>query len=140
MKRTPLRKKSKKTEKQKAKEKAWKYCSIYNRMKDADWRGYVSCVTCGATKHWKEMQAGHFIPGRTNGILFEDNGIHAQDYRCNIALGSNPRKYDAYMKKRYGQKEINRLDKLSETSVQYTTEDYLRIAEEYKDKINKLNK
>lgn len=128
----------KKTEYQKLKDKCWKLCSEYNRRKDADWRGYVACCTCGEVKHWKKLQGGHFIPGRTNGILFEDQGIHAQCYSCNMYKSGNPRKYDIYMRKRYGQRVINKLDKLSDTIVQFSIKDLKQKIEEYKNKIMSL--
>jgi len=132
------KKRKTRTERQKLKDKCWELCSLYNRMKDADWRGYVACVTCGVVKHYKQQQGGHFIPGRTNGILFEDQGIHAQCYSCNMMKGGNPRKYDAYMKKRYGQRVINKLDKLSESTVQLSEDDLRKKIEEYKIKIESL--
>lgn len=132
------KKRKQKSPKQKAKDRAWKYCSIYNRMKDADWRGNVKCCTCDTVKHWKELQAGHFEQGRGGSILFEDRNIHAQCYGCNCGKHSNPRKYDAYMRKRYGDKVVEELDALADTSVQYTLDDYLRIAKEYILKIDEL--
>jgi len=120
------------------KDKCWKLCSEYNRRKDADWRGNVPCCTCGVIKHWKEQQGGHFISGRNNAILFVDQGIHAQCYSCNCCKDGNPRKYDAYMKKRYGQRVINKLDKLSEETVKFTEEDLKNKIEEYKLKLSKL--
>ena len=37
-----------------------KVFSQYIRLKDADHAGYVSCFTCGVTKNWREVDAGHF--------------------------------------------------------------------------------
>ena len=53
--------------KPKAKTKSWyvkkldKVFSEYIRQKYADSFGMVSCFTCDARKHWKDMQNGHFI-------------------------------------------------------------------------------
>ena len=67
----------------KLKDDAWDLCSIYVRRTWADARGMVKCYTCPAVKHWKEMQAGHLVPGRSNGILFDLRGIRPQCFQCN---------------------------------------------------------
>ena len=54
----------------KLKKKLWTLFSKYIRLRDSDYRGICSCCTCGIKKHYKEMQAGHFLPGRRNSILF----------------------------------------------------------------------
>lgn len=39
------------------KSKLWKIISEYIRRKYADSEEIASCVTCGDSKHWKELQA-----------------------------------------------------------------------------------
>lgn len=41
------------------------------------------CITCGLKYPFKKLQAGHFIPGRTDAILFDAVQVNAQCYRCN---------------------------------------------------------
>ncbi|MEE9118755.1 MAG: recombination protein NinG, partial [Calditrichia bacterium] len=78
----------------------WKLFSLYIRKKYADDNGYVSCVTCGLTKHYTQMQAGHFIPrAQGNATYFEETNVHPQDYRCNINLGGNGPEYYAFMER-----------------------------------------
>lgn len=112
------------------KKKAWTLFSIHIRTKYADWRGYVACVTCGIVKHWKEMQAGHFIPGRHNSILFDERGVFPQCYRCNISLKGNPRAYDAFMRK-YHLKDIKILEKLDTINKQFTPKELMEIIQKY---------
>lgn len=104
----------------KLKKKLWKIFSEYIRLRSADWRGYATCVTCGVVKNYKELQAGHFIPGRHNAILFDPRNCHPQCYRCNIPLKSNPRKYDAYMRANYGADVIEELEKQNDEMKQFT--------------------
>jgi hypothetical protein len=115
----------------KRKDKVWKWFSIYIRLRDADWRGYVSCVTCGAVKYWKLGDAGHFIPGRHNSILFDERNVHFQCKRCNGPLKSNPRKYQAYMLKRYGQEVIDELDRLDAEMKQFERPELDRLYTHY---------
>ena len=114
------------------KKKAWNTFSIFIRQKYADWKGYAKCVTCGIVKHWKELQAGHFIPGRHNKILFDERGVHPQCYRCNVPLKGNPRAYDAFMRKTYGVKVIKDLERLDRQSKQFTIPELEGIIKKYK--------
>jgi transcription elongation factor Elf1 len=128
----------KKSPKQKAKEKAWKQFSKYIRRRNADKDGYANCVTCGAKKHWKELQAGHFLDGRNNSTLFEETNCHQQCFQCNIYGGHRgidvKAKYREYMEYKYGKEEIERLVILKPQSSKYTLEEYLDLAEHYADK------
>ena len=79
------------------------------------------------------MQAGHFIPGRHNSILFDQRGCHAQCYSCNCGwLKGNPRKYQAYMLKRYGQEVIDELDRLDAQQKSFTPAELEDLLTHYK--------
>ena len=115
----------------KAKKRAWSVFSLWIRQ-----RGCIgntnTCITCGRVKQIKELQASHFIPGRHNATLFDERGCWPACYTCNVVLGSNPIKYYKWMLKKYGQEMIDELERLSETTVKYTVEDYLEIESKYK--------
>ena len=68
----------------KLKKEAWDLLSKIVRITYANSRGYVTCYTCGAIKHWKEMQAGHAIPGRTESVLLDEEILRPQDSACNV--------------------------------------------------------
>lgn len=84
------------------------------------------------------MQAGHFIPGRKNAFLFDERGVHPQCYLCNGPLKGNPRKYQAFMLQKYGQKVIDELDALSNTTKQFTYDELIDLKNLYEDKIKAL--
>lgn len=71
------------------KKKAWKAFSEYIRRKDADAGGTERCYTCGKLAHWKELHAGHAIPGRHNAVLFDQDIVRPQCPVCNIWKGGN---------------------------------------------------
>ena len=116
----------------KAKKKAWDAFSIYIRTRFADSNGYASCVTCGARKHYKELQAGHFIGGRHNSILFDESNCHVQCAGCNVFGRGMFSRYYEYMLKMYGQEVINELMEKDREIVKYKVADYLAIEEKYK--------
>lgn len=131
-------KKAKKLSVNKLKKTAWDLFSKIVRLSAADHAGYASCVTCGVVKLWKELQAGHFIPGRHNAILFERRGCHPQCYQCNIPLKSNPRAYDAFMRKKYGEKVIKELEELDKTTKQFTIPELQEMIQSYQSKLKTL--
>lgn len=130
--------KKSKTSVSKAKLKAWIAFSLWVRLSVADVDGYVRCVSCGTKKHYKEMQAGHFIPGRTNAVLFSEDGCHPQCYGCNIGKGGNWPGYFEYMKKMYGIEFIEQLIAESREPVKYTLADYIELEKYYKNKAEEV--
>ncbi len=110
-----------------AKKKAlWKIFSVYIRYRDCfAATGTLEngvCCTCGRSYSYTKLQAGHFVPGRMDSILFEPTCVHAQCFRCNIKLGGNWVKYYRYMQKKYGQAQIDHLMELSEKKCLITPE------------------
>lgn len=115
----------------KAKERAWKAFSLYIRTRDYK-RG---CVTCKRKYPIKQLQAGHWIPGRHASVLFDERNCHAQCYGCNVMKKGNPILYYHYMEKRYGKKIMEELEELDKEDVHYKVSDYLEIEQFYKSKI-----
>lgn len=102
----------------KAKKDLCRIFSAYVRMRDClEATGTLDngiCCTCGKSYPIKKLQAGHFIPGRMDSILFEPTCVHAQCYRCNMRRQGEWVKYYRFMQKKYGQAQIDRLMELSE--------------------------
>jgi 5-methylcytosine-specific restriction endonuclease McrA len=122
----------------KAKKAVWKQFSRYIRLRDAV-NGYVKCCTCGTTKNWKEMQAGHFIPrAQGNAVYFDERNVHPQCFRCNVNLGGNGSEYYPYMLERYGQETIEELRQLRCQALKFTTQDLKELGEKYKQLADEL--
>lgn len=116
------------------KKDAWEQFSRWVRLHESDENGMVKCVTCPKVAHWKTMQAGHFIPGRHNSILFDERGCHSQCYACNCGwLKGNPRKYNKYMLEVYGQDVIDELEALDTVNKQFKVYELEAIFEAYRD-------
>jgi hypothetical protein len=121
--------------KNKHKQKAWDAFSLYIRIRDC----YIQtqtcdqgeCVTCKRPYPLKSLQAGHFIAGRTNAVLFSERGCHNQCYGCNIGKNGNTTKYWLFMEEIYGREVIDELLAESETTVRFKDADYDNIAEKY---------
>lgn len=113
----------------KAKERAWKAFSEYIRRRDEK----EGCFTCGVKKPWKQMQAGHWIPGRHMSVLFNEIGCNAQCYHCNVGLKGNPIKYYERMLSDYGESICEDLKELDRKIKEYKVYELLEIEERYKD-------
>ena len=128
-----------KSKKQKAKERAWKALSKAVRYAHAYDGDNCKCVTCDTVKHWKEMQAGHFIPkAQGMGIYFELYDVHPQCYRCNINLGGNGAEYYPYMLRTYGQGMIDILKEKQHSILKLNEFDFIDIAKHYEQEFKVL--
>ena len=108
-------------------------------MKDADKDGFLKCCTCPKFVHWKKLQGGHFVPGRGNAVLFDNRGVHAQCYQCNVEKKGQWVEYEKFMIERYGQEVVNEL-KANKFKIKIiTVEGYKQMIEFYKNEIRKLS-
>lgn len=123
---------------QKLKKDAWRWFSLYVRLKETERDGYGTCTTCGKRLHYKKLQAGHFVPGRTSLILFDERGVHIQCSGCNIWGSGKPAEYYAYMLKNYGQKVINEIYKNARKNYSYSDKELSEIRDRYKELAKKL--
>ena len=71
-----------------AKKKAWDAFSMFIRVRDClKTTGsffHGKCFTCEKDYLITELQAGHFVPGRGNAVLFDELGVRGQCKACNI--------------------------------------------------------
>lgn len=133
------RKVPKATRTKRAKKKLWSLISEYIRRKKADSNGYVKCSTCETVKHWREMQAGHWIPqAQGDSIRFELSNINVQCYRCNVNLGGNGPEYYEFMLIEYGQEEMDRLKQRQREIIKFYESDYLDMIEDIEAKLKQL--
>ena len=98
------------------KNKAWKLMSNHIRQSYSDDAGYVACVTCGITKQYKEMHAGHFIHASKGSLVsYDDRNIHPQCPKCNTYQGGNLIEYTLFIQDNYGAETIEELKQLKQT-------------------------
>jgi hypothetical protein len=102
------------------KKKCWDLFSQIVRYRDCGPGSvYGICCTCGKTYHFSQLQAGHFIPGRHNSVLFDLRNCHAQCMKCNVFLHGNPVEYYQFMLNKYGQDVIDELRSLDKIKTQF---------------------
>lgn len=115
----------------------WNEFSLYIRSRDADHNGIVTCCTCPKKMFWKgvECQAGHFVPGRTNSILFDERIVHGQCSACNQYLGGNLWEYGKFMVTKYGytRETLEEFHSLKHRLRKFTMEELKELKKSYKE-------
>ena len=82
--------------------------SEYSRRKDTDKNGYGQCCTCGKVLHWKDGDAGHFVPRKHNTTRYHDWNVHLQCRSCNRGGGCTAA-YSRFIVNKYGKEALDLL-------------------------------
>lgn len=123
------------------KHKAWKVFSEYIRRRDADENGMVKCISCATVDHWKNMDAGHFIPKSVSSALrFHELNVHGQCPSCNQWKSGNLTDYALSLQRHYGPDILEKLDEIRRygEGSRITKSDYLDLIDKYTEKLKKL--
>lgn len=109
------------------------------RLKARDENGYVSCVTCGATKLYNDgMQGGHYISRKWLATKLLEENLHPQCSACNGPRRGMPNEYTLYMIDMYGRDFVDELLVLKHQSKKYYKAEILEIISEFKLRIKEL--
>lgn len=125
--------------------KVWDEFSKYIRLRDAlkttGREDILICCSCGRTYPSFGLgcaQAGHFVPGRKNAILFDERNVHGQCYNCNHTLKGNWPGYMPFMMDTYSQVVVDELLRLNKTVRKYRESELEEMRDLYKRKIEML--
>ena len=101
--------------------------------------GECVCVTCGAVHPWKgnqgKMHTGHFIGSRRNSILFEETNVAPQCALCNRHKNGMPQAFRAWMEFVRGKEEVERLERLRNTTRQFSREELVEMRLGYMERL-----
>lgn len=125
------------------KKKLWPVFSKYIRTRDCiKTTGnplHGKCVTCGKEYKISRLQAGHFIPGRFDAILFDEEQVHIQCYRCNCKLQGMWHKYYLFMMDQgHTHEDIQEMIEHCNDSVEFSREWFEQAYEYYERSIQEL--
>ena len=122
------------------KKKLWKVFSEYIRRRDADWKGYVKCCTCGKRMHWKEADAGHY-KSKNQGlaVYFLEYNVHPQCTGCNRFRHGNLTSYAIYLQERYGDDILKKIEWSAHQHIKINSKEYENLIKLYKEKIRLLD-
>lgn len=129
----------------KAKKKAWEQFSLFVRLRDSlltvGNTTQCACVTCGniyPTLGRSCIQAGHFIPGRKNAVLFHEDLVHGQCHICNMWRKGDWVTYERKMIEMYGREKVEEFKLLADVTIKYTVTELQEIEAKYKAKVEDI--
>lgn len=105
--------------------------SIYIRKSYANDFGMVACYTCGAVKHWKDMQNGHFISRAHMNTRWDEANCRVQDPACNIFKGGNMVEFSYRLLKEIGEKGVDELMKKKKEIRQFSIAELKEMIQKY---------
>ena len=113
--------------------------SEYIRKKNADSKGYVTCITSGRKFHYSEVDAGHFISRKEMSTRWHEDNVHPQSRYDNRYRYGKQYEYGlALNKKKRGLAQ--KLYKLSKETTKYSINDLQNLLDKYKKLLHKENK
>lgn len=95
--------------------------------------GQVVCVTCGKVCRWdtRSTHTGHFIAGRSNSILFEEDNVAPQCAHCNEHLSGAQGEYRKWMIAVRGIEAVEHLERLKQQSVSFSRHELVDMRIDY---------
>lgn len=122
------------------KKEADKYWSQYIRLRDSDKYGIGECITCGAKKHWKQQQCGHFVSRSCNALRYDDENTNLQCVGCNMFKSGEQYLYSKALDLKYGDGTAEKLHAQRHKSHKFTAQELQDIIDEAKANIKEYDK
>ncbi len=123
------------------KRRVWRLFSVYIRRRDClrttGSLEYAECISCGNTKSYSELDAGHFVPKHANNY-FSERGVNAQCRHCNSFLHGNQLGYRRGLLLLYGEEVVSELETENQPIKKFTIGELEELEAELKDKIKQL--
>ena len=124
----------------KAKKRAWDIFSKWIRLRDSDENGMVKCITCPSKKHWKDMDAGHYITRAKESTLFMEENVSGQCGGCNRFQGGKFLEHAQAVDRKFGPGTRDRIEQKAFQMCKRTLNDYLFIEAVYKERVELMRK
>jgi len=127
-----------------AKKTAWKWFSKYIRLRDClkttGSPDYCKCITCGRVVPYEDIDAGHAIPGRTDGILFDESIVFGQCRLCNQGGDGEKQAFKRVLVEEHGEEWYDEKVRRRKTAMPLTDESCRLIANHYRLAFHALEK
>lgn len=110
--------------------------SKYIRLKYADPDGFVSCITCGLRKRYKDgMQAGHYVTRTCNQLRYSEKNVYPQCIGCNLFKEGVKDTYALFLIDNFTVKRLRWLAKEKQKTRQFTVSELEEMWREFKSKL-----
>lgn len=97
--------------------------------------GMASCYTCGAFKHYKDLQCGHFISRGHMMTRWDETNCRVQCPGCNIFKNGNYTEYSYRLLKEIGEGGMDELMEKKKEIKQFSIKDLQELIKKYGDLI-----
>jgi len=112
--------------------------SQYVRLRAADDRGYGECYTCGAVRHWTEVDAGHFMSRACMSTRWEEKNVQFQCKRCNGFRSGEQYLFSMHLDQQYGEGTAEELLRESKQTRKFSRQELEAMYHHYKRKVDEL--
>jgi hypothetical protein len=110
--------------------------SKYIRKKNADHKGYCTCITCGKKHLWDsgKIHAGHFQSRKFYSLRWSERNVKPQCVGCNMFRQGEQYKYSLFL----GKDEAEVLYLKSKETVKFTNYELEEMIKDYSDRLNSI--
>ena len=117
------------------------YFSRYIRLKHSS-EGLCSCYTCGTIKDIKDVDNGHYLKREHKATRFHENNCRPQCKTCNGDTKHNGKQIEfrENLVNEIGIDAVEQIESLGRTTIKANGYFYRQIADEYRIKVNELQK
>ena len=117
----------------------WQHFSKYIRLRDRiPNTDYCRCATCTTSKHWKEMDAGHFVSRRHKSTKYHPKNVLAQCPYCNRFNQGKQFEMGKEIDRRFGEGTADLMLAKSRESYKLHQFEIDQLGNIYKEKVKKL--
>ena len=112
--------------------------SKYIRMRVSRGDGFGVCFTCGVSKHWSEVDAGHFQSRMKMSTRWDERNVQFQCKRCNMTNGGQQYQFGIRLDEVYGEGTAQEILVKSQQITKFSISDLRELIELYKRKVDEL--
>jgi len=109
-----------------------KVFSLYIRQRHANLDGFVDCITCQTSRHWKKMQCGHFMSRSKYATRWDDENCQVQCDGCNRWKQGEQYKFSKWLDENYHEGKADELVLKSNQTAKFTDYELEEMINHYK--------
>jgi len=112
--------------------------SKWVRVSGADHAGFAECWTCGTTKHFSRMDAGHFQTRAKYSTRWDERNVKPQCKHCNMTNGGHQYEFAKRLDAEFGQGTAEQVVIESNQVRKYTTQEIVDLTALYRRRLRDL--
>ena len=114
--------------------------SEFIRLRDADDRGFIRCISCDKIVHWKQSDCGHYISRKHNSLRYDEINCNAQCVECNRMKDGNDKNYRIGLIKKYGIECVESIEIKKHSTCKMGKSEINTLVIQYKNKLSEIKK